>query len=95
MDEFIQSVSNVWDDEYGGSLENRVRFPLEVIEHVTREVGADRVGFRLSPWNRGQGVLVFFITETSGADESSRRNAYGGSHTNLFAFGFVGKGVVS
>ncbi|PBK87111.1 FMN-linked oxidoreductase [Armillaria gallica] len=58
VDEFIQSVSNVRDDEYGGSLENRVRFPLEVIERVTREVGADRVGFRFSPWNRGQGMRM-------------------------------------
>lgn len=60
VDEFIQSVSNIRDDEYGGSLENRVRFPLEVIERVTREVGADRVGFRFSPWNRGQGVLLIY-----------------------------------
>ncbi|KAK0188337.1 hypothetical protein F5146DRAFT_1104015 [Armillaria mellea] len=58
VDEFIQSVSNVWDDEYGGSLENRARFPLEVIECVMREVGADRVGFRLSPWNQGQGMCM-------------------------------------
>ncbi len=60
VDEFIQSVSNVRDDEYGGSIENRVRFPLEVIEWVTREVGADRVGLSLSPWNRDQGVLLIY-----------------------------------
>ncbi|KAG7441249.1 FMN-linked oxidoreductase [Guyanagaster necrorhizus] len=58
VDEFIQSVSNVRDDEYGGTVENRVRFPLEVIERVVKEVGADRVGLRLSPWNRGAGMRM-------------------------------------
>ncbi len=57
MDQFLQSTSNVRDDEYGGSVQKRVKFPLEVIERVVKEVGADRVGLRLSPWNRGAGVL--------------------------------------
>lgn len=38
-------------DEYGGSLENRCRFALEVVEAVADEIGADRVGLRLSPYN--------------------------------------------
>ncbi|WVZ11120.1 hypothetical protein V8G54_015650 [Vigna mungo] len=37
-------------DEYGGSLENRCRFPLEVVEAVVNEIGSDRVGIRLSPF---------------------------------------------
>jgi len=37
-------------DEYGGSLENRCRFPLEVVEAVVNEIGADKVGIRLSPF---------------------------------------------
>ena len=37
-------------DEYGGNLENRCRFPLEVVQAVVDEVGADRVGIRLSPF---------------------------------------------
>ncbi|WMV54535.1 hypothetical protein MTR67_047920 [Solanum verrucosum] len=35
-------------DQYGGSLENRCRFALEIVEAVVNEIGADRVGFRLS-----------------------------------------------
>jgi 2,4-dienoyl-CoA reductase-like NADH-dependent reductase (Old Yellow Enzyme family) len=38
-------------DNYGGSVENRCRFVLEVIDTVTAAVGADRVGIRLSPYN--------------------------------------------
>ena len=37
-------------DEYGGSLENRCRFALEVVEAVADEIGSDRVGIRLSPF---------------------------------------------
>ena len=55
-DQFLQDVSNQRTDEYGGSIENRARFPLEVIEAVSKAVGEDRVGFRVSPWNTWQGM---------------------------------------
>ncbi|KAJ8647413.1 hypothetical protein MRB53_000436 [Persea americana] len=37
-------------DEYGGCLENRCRFALEVVEAIVNEVGSDRVGIRLAPF---------------------------------------------
>jgi 12-oxophytodienoic acid reductase len=37
-------------DQYGGSLQNRCRFALEVVESVANEIGADKVGIRLSPF---------------------------------------------
>ena len=37
-------------DHYGGSLENRCRLPLEVVEAVANEIGPERVGFRISPF---------------------------------------------
>lgn len=37
-------------DQYGGSLENRCRFALELVEAVTNEIGADKIGLRLSPF---------------------------------------------
>jgi len=49
LDQFLRDGSNQRDDEYGGSIENRARLMLEVAEAVTAEVGADRVGIRLSP----------------------------------------------
>jgi hypothetical protein len=48
----FQDVSNQRTDEYGGSIENRIRFPLEVIEAVSRAVGIERTALRLSPWSR-------------------------------------------
>ena len=50
-DQFLQDVSNQRTDEYGGSIENRARFPLEIIEAISNVVGEDRVGFRVSPWS--------------------------------------------
>ena len=55
-DQFLQDVSNQRTDEYGGSIENRARLPLEIIEAVSNVVGEDRVGFRISPWNPWQGM---------------------------------------
>ncbi|MFZ2298254.1 MAG: alkene reductase [Burkholderiales bacterium RIFCSPLOWO2_12_FULL_64_99] len=49
IDAFLRDGSNKRTDQYGGSIENRARFLLEVMTAVTAEIGADRVGIRLSP----------------------------------------------
>ena len=49
--QFLSTGSNQREDEYGGSLENRVRFPLEVIRAMAAVDGAARVGFRICPGN--------------------------------------------
>ncbi|KAF0926303.1 hypothetical protein E2562_022121 [Oryza meyeriana var. granulata] len=50
LEQFMKDSSNDRTDEYGGSLENRCRFAVEVIEAVVREIGSHRVGIRLSPF---------------------------------------------
>ena len=49
LNQFLVDRSNQRDDIYGGAPENRARFLFEVLEAVTNEVGAGRVGVRLSP----------------------------------------------
>ena len=49
LDEFLQSKTNQRDDQYGGSVEARYRLLGEVVTAVASELGADRVGVRLSP----------------------------------------------
>lgn len=56
LDQFLQTTSNKRTDAYGGSLENRLRFPLAVIDAVTKAVGEKKVGFRLSPFGKFQGM---------------------------------------
>ncbi|KAI0343853.1 NADH:flavin oxidoreductase/NADH oxidase [Trametopsis cervina] len=52
IDQFIQPKTNTRTDEYGGSIEKRARFVLEVLDAVTKAVGQDRTGIRFSPWGR-------------------------------------------
>lgn len=49
IDTFLQSKTNHRTDEYGGSIENRCRFMLEVVATVTSVFPANRVGIRFSP----------------------------------------------
>ncbi|OMO74054.1 hypothetical protein COLO4_26738 [Corchorus olitorius] len=51
IDQFLKDQVNDRTDQYGGSLENRCRFALEIVEAVVNEIGADRVGIRLSPYS--------------------------------------------
>lgn len=56
IDQFTQDVSNKRTDMYGGSVENRSRVALEVAQAVVNAVGADKVGYRISPWSTFQGM---------------------------------------
>ncbi|ESK84983.1 nadh:flavin oxidoreductase nadh oxidase [Moniliophthora roreri MCA 2997] len=54
IDQFTQDVCNIRTDEYGGSIENRCRFALEIVKKVGERVGLGRVGVRISPWSQFQ-----------------------------------------
>lgn len=49
LDQFLQDNTNHRTDQYGGAIENRTRFLLEVVTAVTDVWGSDRVGVRLAP----------------------------------------------
>ena len=49
IDQFLRDGANQREDAYGGSIENRTRFLVEVVGAVADEIGAGRVGVRLSP----------------------------------------------
>jgi N-ethylmaleimide reductase len=68
LEQFVRDSSNHRDDEYGGSIENRLRFPLAVVEAVVGVFGSGRVGIRLSP----------ATTQPGGADvDSTVMDTYG------------------
>ncbi|KAK6156312.1 hypothetical protein DH2020_010560 [Rehmannia glutinosa] len=50
LDQFLKDQVNDRTDEYGGTLKNRGRFPLEIVEAIAQEIGSHRVGIRLSPY---------------------------------------------
>ena len=76
LHQFLSPHSNKRDDEYGGSLENRMRFALEVYDAVRREVGTDfPVGMRISAsdwveggWDIDQSVELAKALKARGCD---------------------------
>jgi len=56
VDQFLRDGANFRTDDYGGEIDNRLRFMTEVLEAVGAEIGMDRVGIRFSPNFLVQGV---------------------------------------
>lgn len=52
LDQFTRSYTNRRTDQYGGSVENRLRFPLEVVDACIEAIGSDKLGIKLSPIGR-------------------------------------------
>ena len=50
LEQFLSPVSNIRKDNYGGSIENRSRFVLEVVSAVAEAIGKDKTGIRVSPY---------------------------------------------
>ena len=85
VDQFTQDMSNVRTDAYGGSVENRCRFALEMVDAVCTAVGASRTAIRLSPWSSYQGARtrceLNLMVDLKGL--CIHRDAYGGPDPNL------------
>jgi N-ethylmaleimide reductase len=56
IDQFLQDGTNKRTDAYGGPIENRARFLLEIVDAVAGAIGADRTGVRISPWGSFNGM---------------------------------------
>ncbi len=70
LHEFLSPASNQRTDGYGGSPEARARFVIEVARAVVAEVGADRVGIRISPAHNIQDVWEKDEAETRATYEA-------------------------
>ncbi len=67
LDQFLKSGSNQRTDEFGGSVENRMRLPLMVVEAVIDVWGKDNVGVRISPTGSFNAMYDEDPVETFGA----------------------------
>jgi 2,4-dienoyl-CoA reductase-like NADH-dependent reductase (Old Yellow Enzyme family) len=56
VDQFLRASANLREDEYGGSIDNRLRFMTQVIEAIGAEIGIERTGIRFSPNILSQGI---------------------------------------
>lgn len=50
LEEFLSPISNIRTDDYGGNIENRCRFVMEIVTAVAAEIGKENTGIRLSPY---------------------------------------------
>lgn len=64
VDQFFQDSSNKRTDEYGGSVENRTRFALEILEAISNTIGANKTSIRISPWMSVQRVFFIILAST-------------------------------
>ncbi len=56
IDQFLNTASNKRTDRWGGSVENRIRFAVEVAKATAAAIGADHVGMRISPYGAFNGM---------------------------------------
>ncbi|MEW6312861.1 MAG: alkene reductase [Pseudomonadota bacterium] len=56
IDQFLNTASNRRGDRWGGSIDNRIRFAVEVARAVAEAIGAERVGMRISPYGVFNGM---------------------------------------
>ncbi|MBB3930721.1 2,4-dienoyl-CoA reductase-like NADH-dependent reductase (Old Yellow Enzyme family) [Kaistia hirudinis] len=87
INQFLAPTGNVRTDEYGGSIDNRIRFALEVAAAVAGEIGPERTGIRLSP-----GFVIAGLDEGPEGPELYRRlverlAALDLAYLHLFYFG--------
>ncbi|HEY0665182.1 MAG TPA: alkene reductase [Gallionella sp.] len=56
IDQFLNVASNQRNDRWGGSVENRIRFAVEIARACVPVIGADRIGMRISPYGASNGM---------------------------------------
>ncbi|MCL2525253.1 MAG: alkene reductase [Betaproteobacteria bacterium] len=56
IDQFLNTAANQRSDRWGGSIENRIRFAVEVARAVAAKIGGERVGMRISPYGVFNGM---------------------------------------
>lgn len=58
IDQFFNTATNQRTDRWGGSIENRIRFAVEVVKASVAAIGADRIGMRISPYGAFNGTAA-------------------------------------
>jgi N-ethylmaleimide reductase len=94
FDQFANGALNTRGDKYGGSTINRLRFTLETIDAVAREIGNSRVGIRLSPFGRLYDMRPFDDEENTWLTLASELSARGLAYVHLSdQTAFTGAGI--
>lgn len=98
VDQFLHQKTNMREDEYGGSTENRARFALEVVAAVADAIGPHRTGIRLSPgayfnMEHSDGDLLTFELLLSELSKTELAFVHAGIFDDATDFDYLGGSV--
>ena len=94
LEEFLSPLSNDRKDNYGGRIENRCRFVLEVIKEVADAVGKEKTGIRLSPYGVASDMPHYPEIDATYNYLSKQLNSTGIAHIHLVDHAAMGAPVV-
>lgn len=94
LEEFLSPLSNIRNDNYGGNIENRCRFVLEVITEVANTIGKEKTGIRLSPYGVASDMPHYPEINDTYNYLSTQLNGMGIGHIHLVDHSAMGAPVV-
>lgn len=83
IEQFINPATNQRSDEYGGSIENRSRFLLEIVKGAGEAIGFDKVGVRVSPYGVFNGIEPYDSVEETNQYIASQLNTLGAVYVHI------------
>lgn len=95
IDQFLNTASNQRTDRWGGSVENRIRFAVEVAKGTAAAIGADRTGMRISPYGVFNGMAPDAEMDTLYAALIEELNAIGLVYIHIVDHSAMGAPIVS
>jgi len=94
LEQFISPISNIRNDNYGGSIENRCRFVLEVAAAVAEAIGKGKTAIRLSPYGVASDMPHYPEIDATYAYLSEQLNKIGIAYIHLVDHSAMGAPVV-
>jgi len=95
IEQFLNPAANRRNDEYGGSPEGRMRFALEVAQAVTKQIGGDRTGIRLSPYGAFNDTGAFEGVDSFYGELAKKLSAIGLVYIHVVDHSSMGAPTVS
>ena len=94
LEQFLSPASNVRTDSYGGSIENRSRFVLEVATAVSDAIGKEKTGIRFSPYGVASDMSLYPEINATYDYLSKQLNSIGIAYIHLVDFTSMGAPIV-
>ncbi|MGZ3691750.1 MAG: alkene reductase [Pseudobdellovibrio sp.] len=95
IDQFLNTASNKRTDKWGGSIENRIRFAVEVAKATAAAIGPDKLGIRVSPYGAFNGMQADEKTEELYATLAKELNALNLAYIHVVDHSAMGAPPVS